>query len=484
MRLCTCKREFRFTTLLIERLLDPMAVAVAVIVVAGPSIGRAAITGFGGAAQLGWNANYGGWGEGASVSGTGDVNDVLRITSADDDNSNSYFFSTPQPLTAGGWTSSFTYRYTDGTAMPADGITLTLHNDPRGAWALGAGGGNLGYSGPFSSTPGNGIHGITNSESFHVNIFEGDFGGRVGIGRFVNAGGAASGGLYTSVSPVTLDSLNDLVDVSLSYDGVSTLTATLIQPSTGDMTSRTFAMPSAQQVLGGGNTFFVGFTGATGGLNSAQQISNFRFASVGAQVAPSLNILKFSDPVVGVNAVPGAGTTADSPFFEEARNSIDSAQPSKYLNFNTLCAGIMVTPSIGATIATELGLTSANDAPERDPASFEVWGTNNTNPNDTSPGLNPDEWQNFWTLIATGSVPAFTQRGQDQDFRFANNTAYLSYLVDFPTIADATEANSMQIADIQLSGRVPEPGALVLLAIGGAAALLVRRRQYIVLAVL
>lgn len=440
------------------------------------SSARGQITGFGGTTQSGWTANHFGTGASASVSGVGDINDVLNLTSADNGDANSYFFNTPQQLTAGGWTASFTYQYTAGSTTPADGITFTMQNDPRGAGALGGGGGSLGYSGTFSSSPVNGTNGIIKSESFHLNIFTGA-GGGPGIGEFVDAGGAPSGGVYTAVAPVVLNSLANPVNVNLTYDGVGTMTAVLTQPSTGNTTTKTFAVPSFLQVIGGSNSFVAGFTGATGGLNAAQQISNFRFSPVGAQVAPTLDIFKFNDPVVGINAVPGAGTAANSPGAEAAPGSLDSNQPTKYLNFNKVDAGIIVTPAVGRTIANELSLTSANDAPERDPASYEVWGTNDNNLNDISPALNPVNWQNFWTLISTGSVPAFTLRGQEQDFAFANNASYSSYMVDFPTVANAATANSMQVADIQLSGAVPEPGSVALLAIGGLGLLLGWRRR-------
>jgi hypothetical protein len=297
-------------------------------------------------------------------------------------------------------------------------------------------------------------------------------GGGPGANAFVNAGGAPSGGVYQSTAPVVLNALSSPVNVVLTYNGAGTISESLTQGANSFSTS--YSAPAYQTVLGGGNTFVVGFTGATGGLNAAQQISQFQFTTSGTQVAPRLNIFKSSDTVVGINAVPAAGTAANSPGAEAAPNSVDSDQPSKYLNFNKVNAGIIVIPSVGATIATRLSLTSANDAPERDPATYEILGTNDTNLNDTSPALNPTNWQAFWTLITVGSVPAFSGRGAEQEFAFANSTAYLSYLVDFPTVANPAAANSMQIADIQLS--VPEPTGLAMLGLG-AALMGIRRRR-------
>ena len=48
-------------------------------------------------------------------------------------------------------------------------------------------------------------------------------------------------------------------------------------------------------------------------------------------------------------------------------NVIDN-QPTKYLNFDKLNTGFTVTPTVGGTLVTGLSLTSANDAPERDPS--------------------------------------------------------------------------------------------------------------------
>jgi hypothetical protein len=433
---------------------------------------RAQIVGFGGSGETGWTSNNAG-GPAASVTGTGDVNDVLTITSAVNGDNNSYFFNTPQAITTGGWTASFTYVVPAGSSPPADGITFTLQNDPRGAAALGAGGGSLGYSGGFSTTPVNGTNGIIKSESVHFNIFTGAANG-VGSNVFVNAGGAASGGTYVATTPVALNTLNSPVNVVLSYNGANTISESLTQGA--NTFNTTFSALSYQTILGGGNTFVVGFSGATGGLNAQQQISQFQFNTHGSQVAPSLNIFKVGDPIVGINAVAGAGTAANSPAAEQAPNTLDSNQPSKYLNFNKVGAGILVTQSIGSAAANTLTLTSANDSPERDPASFELWGTNDTNLNDTSPALNPANWQNFWTLVSAGPVLAFNGRGAVEEIEFSNSTAYLSYMVDFPTVANAATANSMQIADIQLSGSVPEPTAIALLGLG-VGLLGIRRRS-------
>jgi len=75
-------------------------------------------------------------------------------------------------------------------------------------------------------------------------------------------------------------------------------------------------------------------------------------------------------------------------------NAIDD-QPTKYLNFDILNTGFTVTPKVGLSVVQCLTLTSAHDAPERDPSSYVLSGSYD--------GTN-------FTLIASGSVPLFTNR--------------------------------------------------------------------------
>ena len=125
----------------------------------------------------------------------------------------------------------------------------------------------------------------------------------------------------------------------------------------------------------------------------------------------------------------------NSPGSEGVANAIDN-QPTKYLNFDTLDTGFTVTPQIGATTVIGLSLQSANDAPPRDPASFTLEGSN-------------DGGATF-SAISEGTIPAFTDRFQMRYVFFANEAAYETYRLIFPTVADEAGANSMQIAEVEL----------------------------------
>src|SRR6187399_1978246 len=105
---------------------------------------------------------------------------------------------------------------------------------------------------------------------------------------------------------------------------------------------------------------------------------------------------------------PISGTSNNTPGSEGVANAIDN-QPTKYLNFDRLNTGFTVTPGIGLSVVQVLTLTSANDAPERDPASFRLEGSYDG----TS-----------FTLIAQGPVPAFPSRFYKNVIGFENNTPY------------------------------------------------------------
>ena len=143
---------------------------------------------------------------------------------------------------------------------------------------------------------------------------------------------------------------------------------------------------------------------------------------------PDVNILAATNTIVA--------SSTNSPAGERAPNAIDGNPATKYLNFDKLNTGFTVTPASASTVRG-IALTSANDAVERDPATFEVWGS----VNGTS-----------FTKIGEGTVPAFPERFIRREMYFINTTAYTSYKVVFPTVLTAASANSMQIADVELLG--------------------------------
>jgi len=136
-------------------------------------------------------------------------------------------------------------------------------------------------------------------------------------------------------------------------------------------------------------------------------------------------------------------TSDMSPGSEQVQNAIDN-QPTKYLNFDKLNTGFTVTPHVGATIVRGLTLMSANDQPDRDPASYILSGSND--------GTN-------FVVISSGGVPPFPARFHRQEFLFLDHTnLYTSYRVIFPTVTDPVVAVAMQISEVELLGELPPIG--------------------------
>jgi len=161
------------------------------------------------------------------------------------------------------------------------------------------------------------------------------------------------------------------------------------------------------------------------------------------------------DPVVGIpSGLPCGGNASAnySPCGELPPLVIDNNVNTKYLNFGgnfgpgESASGFQVTPSIGATIVTGMTFTTANDSPDRDPISYELYGSNET-------------IDGPYELIASGFMmdfagpnpwPRFTMNAEP--IVFENKVAYLHYQVLFTILRNSVAANSMQIAEVELIG--------------------------------
>jgi hypothetical protein len=173
---------------------------------------------------------------------------------------------------------------------------------------------------------------------------------------------------------------------------------------------------------------------------TASDLNNYTYASstplaagqTAAPPAPSTDwkvIRTNSTPVVISNIFP---TSNNSPSNEGAANAFDGNVNTKYLNFDKQNAGVTVRLSQGRVVQ-KFTITTANDAAERDPASYKLYGSND--------GVN-------WTLIKEGPLSLSDGRfSVSGEIAVDNTTAYVYYFIKFPSIKN-NSGNSVQIAEV------------------------------------
>ena len=147
---------------------------------------------------------------------------------------------------------------------------------------------------------------------------------------------------------------------------------------------------------------------------------------------------------------PDAGLGAETP-----GNAIDLNTDTKYLNFGEVNSGLIFTPSVGPSVASGLQITTANDAVERDPTMWELYGTNEPIMSED----NSDGSAENWSLISSGDISLSDDRFTPSEIvNFDNETPYESYRFVVTGVKDVDAANSMQLAEFQLFGTVSMGG--------------------------
>ena len=215
------------------------------------------------------------------------------------------------------------------------------------------------------------------------------------------------------------------------------------------------------------------------------------FAAVSTFTASAANLLVPSDPirggvlgggfftegVVGTAASVNNWPAAEPP--QDLINGLIGGGGEKYLNFAELNTGVVVSPAAGVSLGPIASMTLwvANDAPERDPLSYELYGSNTVNAGTAGPYA-----IGSFTLISSGPLALPDTRditvdtaGFSQTVAINASSAFTTYMLVFPTVKNAATANSMQISEVQFD-TIPEPGSTAL-AIAGAGVVVLRRRR-------
>ncbi|MBN38512.1 MAG: hypothetical protein CMI29_08610, partial [Opitutae bacterium] len=162
-------------------------------------------------------------------------------------------------------------------------------------------------------------------------------------------------------------------------------------------------------------------------LAQAVQQGGEDYKGMGLEELTNLKTIDLSKP-----SDPIKGTSENSPKKERPLLAIDDQPATKYLNFDGAGSGLEI--KVQNTIVNGVTITSANDAPERDPKSFVLSGSNDGN--------------NF-TQIGSGSIPVSRGRGKLKTMRFPNGKSFSIYRVVFPELVGDGKI-PMQIAEFEL----------------------------------
>ncbi|MBS0659986.1 MAG: choice-of-anchor D domain-containing protein [Verrucomicrobia bacterium] len=218
------------------------------------------------------------------------------------------------------------------------------------------------------------------------------------------------------------------------------------------------AQPAASIAAGGASNFTVRFAPDSPGPKSAT-LTIANNDPTGAEnpfivqvVATGLRAGATGGWVNAGNFTVGtAGSSLNTnawPATQSPEQAVDGQLLTKFLLFKTSNSAFGFTP-LAPTVLNSLRLTTAEDAVERDPASYQIYGSATALP--TSAGASVA--LSGLTLLASGSLSLPAARNDSSTVvTFPNANAYASYLVVFPTVKNAPgAANSTQISEVDLA---------------------------------
>jgi Legume lectin domain/Bacterial Ig-like domain (group 3)/Chitobiase/beta-hexosaminidase C-terminal domain len=270
---------------------------------------------------VGGGINYGAGfiGSGLKVNGSAFLNGSrLRLTSEVASERGSAFFNTPVNVQS--FTTDFTIQQ---LYAQADGMTFCIQN--TGLTALGASGGSLGY-GPDS------VVGIGKSVAIKFDLLSNSGEGLNTVGLYTNGTMPTIPASDLTPSGIDLHS-GEVFSIHIDYDGtVPSLTMRIVNTSTPWISftkNWTIDIPG----IVGGQTAFVGFTGATGSFTGIQDILAWTYYtpnSVATTPAPtstslgsSANPSTSNQPITFAAKVTSSfGVPAGSVTFKDGSNTL------------------------------------------------------------------------------------------------------------------------------------------------------------------
>jgi hypothetical protein len=134
---------------------------------------------------------------------------------------------------------------------------------------------------------------------------------------------------------------------------------------------------------------------------------------------------------------------------ESRAKAFDNSSATKWLDFananpSTRASWIQYQyANNGKFVVTQYTITSANDAPERDPRDWQLLGSNNGG--------------QTWVTLDSRTNQTFSGRFVKNSYSVSNSTAYNIYRLNILSVANPGSANSVQLSEIELIGLPPLP---------------------------
>ena len=162
--------------------------------------------------------------------------------------------------------------------------------------------------------------------------------------------------------------------------------------------------------------------------------------SWGQKITPTTT-LAASTPVDTTDDLKGTITARGENGSGEGKEKLfDNQRDSKWLDMSPQGSWVQYTYAAGiAGRLTGYTLTSANDAPERDPADWQLQGSNDGGAT--------------WTTVDTRTGITFGERFQKLSFTVTGTPTYKAYRLNITKVSNPSSANSVQLAEIELLGQ-------------------------------
>jgi hypothetical protein len=241
------------------------------------------------------------------------------------------------------FTTDFSFQTSAGT-QTADGLTFTLQNGSTAA--LGASGGSLGYA----TT-------IAKSVAVKFDLYSNNGEGPDSTGLYVNGASPTVPAVDMTGSGIDLHS-GDTFHVHMTYDGTN-LTMTITDTATSAAFTQTWPVNIPSTI--GSSTAYAGFTGATGGFTSNQNILSWTMSSTSGSGGGTVATPTFS-PAAGTYLGTQTVTLSDATSGATIFYTLDGSQPGTSAGGSTQQYNGPLTVSATETIkalATASGMTTS-----------------------------------------------------------------------------------------------------------------------------